>query len=144
MSEFMSDHGPAPYVVNIEKATVANTNYRTTLWTGSQMQLTVMSIKPGEDIGLERHDDHDQFIRIEAGKGRVQMGPAEDDLSFDVVAEDDHAIFIPAGQFHNVTNVGEEDLKVYSIYAPAEHEHGTIHETYEEAMAAEAEHHGHH
>ncbi|MCS4484679.1 cupin domain-containing protein [Gleimia sp. 6138-11-ORH1] len=139
----MTDHGPNPYVMNIEKATLANKNYRTTLWTGQEMQLTVMSIKPGHDIGLEKHDDHDQFIRIEEGKARVQMGPAEDDLSFDVEANDDDAIFIPAGQFHNVTNIGDEDLKLYSIYAPAEHEHGTVHVTYEEAMEAEAHHHHH-
>lgn len=137
----MTDFGPKPYVMNIEKATLENTNYRTTLWTGQEMQLTVMSIQPGHDIGLEKHDDHDQFIRIEEGSARVQMGPAEDDLSFDVTASDDDAIFIPAGNFHNVTNIGEGDLKLYSIYAPAEHEHGTIHVTYEEAMEAEEHHH---
>ncbi len=139
----MADQGPKPYVANIEKLTVDNDNYRTTIWTGSHLQLTVMSIDPGHDIGLEVHEDHDQFLRVERGKGRVQMGPAEDDLSFDVVAEDDDAIFVPAGSWHNVTNIGDEPLKVYSIYSPPEHEHGTVHVTYEEAMAAEAEHHGH-
>ena len=140
----MTDHGPNPYVVDIEKVTVENTNYRTTIWTGSNLQLTVMSILPGHDIGLEVHEDHDQFLRVEEGKGRVQMGPAEDQLTFDTIAEDDDAIFIPAGSWHNVTNVGDEPLKVYSIYSPPEHEHGTVHVTYEEAMEAEAEHHGHH
>lgn len=138
-----SDHGPNSYVVNIEKATLENTLYRQTIWTGSNLQLTVMSIEPGHDIGLEIHQDHDQFLRIEEGTGRVQMGPAEDDLSFDQIAEDDDAIFIPAGSWHNVTNVGDEPLKVYSIYSPPEHAHGTVHETYEIAMAAEAEEHGH-
>ena len=79
----LTDHGPNPYVVNIEEATLENSNYRTTLWTGPHMQLTVMSIKPGDDIGLEVHEDHDQFLRIEAGKGRVQMGPAKDQLYFE-------------------------------------------------------------
>ncbi|EEH64604.1 cupin domain protein [Gleimia coleocanis DSM 15436] len=137
----MTDHGPNPYVVNIEKETLQNTNYRTTIWTGQELQLTVMSIEPGHDIGLEKHDDHDQFIRIESGTCLVQMGPAEDDLNFEVTAGDDDAIFIPVGKFHNVTNTGDEALKLYSIYAPAEHEHGTVHVTYEEAMEAEAHHH---
>ena len=134
------DQGPKPYVVNIEEATLENTNYRTTLWTGSNLQLTVMSIQPGHDIGLEVHHDHDQFLRVEKGRGRVQMGPAKDDLSFDVEAADDDAIFVPAGSWHNVTNVGDEPLQVYSIYAPPEHPHGTVHVTYEEAMADEHDH----
>lgn len=88
-----------------------------------------MAIAPGDDIGLEVHEDHDQFLRVEEGRGKVQMGPAEDDLSFEQIAEDDDAIFIPAGSWHNVTNVGDEPLKLYSIYAPPEHEHGTVHPT---------------
>lgn len=139
----LTDHGPDPYVIDIEEATLQNTNYRSTLWTGKYMQMTVMSIQPGHDIGLEVHEDHDQFLRVESGKGHVQMGPAEDDLSFDQMAEDDDVIMVPAGQWHNVTNVGDEPLKVYSLYSPPEHAHGTVHETYEEAMAAEAEEHGH-
>ncbi|MFT4147919.1 MAG: cupin domain-containing protein [Micrococcaceae bacterium] len=135
------DQGPNPYVVNIEKTTLENENYRTTIWTGKNLQLTVMSINPGHDIGLEVHDDHDQFLRVEAGTGRVQMGPAEDQLTFDQEATDDDVIFVPAGSWHNVTNVGNEPLKVYSIYSPPEHEHGTVHTTYEEAMEAEADHH---
>lgn len=138
------DHGPNPYVVDIEKATVENTNYRTTLWTGKNLQLTVMSIQPGHDIGLEIHDDHDQFLRIESGRGLVQMGPAKDNLSFEVEAEDDDAIFVPAGSWHNVTALGDEPLKVYSIYSPPEHAHSTVHVTYEEAMEAEAAEHDHH
>ncbi|WP_312717444.1 cupin domain-containing protein [Mobilicoccus sp.] len=125
----MTDHGPQPYVIDIEKATLSNDTYRTTLWTGKNLQLTVMAIAPGDDIGLEVHEDHDQFLRVEEGRGKVQMGPAEDDLSFEQIAEDDEAIFIPAGSWHNVTNVGDEPLKLYSIYAPPEHEHGTVHPT---------------
>lgn len=136
MSVELTDHGPHPFVIDIEEATLANTNYRTTLWTGPNMQLTVMAIAPGDDIGLEVHDDHDQFLRIEAGRGKVQMGPAEDDLSFEREVEDDFVVLVPAGSWHNITNIGDEPLKVYSLYAPPEHEHGTVHPT-------KADDHGH-
>lgn len=132
----MTDHGPNPYVVDIEKATLDNNTFRTALWTGKYMQLTVMSIKPGDDIGMEVHEDHDQFLRIEAGKAKVEMGPSEDDLT-EWTAEDDHIVMVPAGIWHNLTNVGDEDLKVYSLYSPPEHEHGTVHETKAEAEASE-------
>ena len=137
----MTDHGPAPYVVDIEDATLSNTNYRTTLWTGVGLQVTVMSIAPGEDIGLEMHDDVDQFLRVEQGIARVQMGSAENDLDFDVEVEDDWAIFVPRGKWHNVTNVGTTALKVYSIYSPPEHKHGTVHVTKAESDAEEHHHH---
>lgn len=123
------DSGPHPFTVDIEQATLGNTNYRTTVWTGQFLQLTVMAIKPGDDVGLEVHEDHDQFFRVEAGRGRVQMGPAEDDLSFDREVSDDEIVMVPAGSWHNITNVGDEDLKVYSLYGPPEHEHGRVHVT---------------
>lgn len=122
-----TDQGPKPYVVNIERATLENSTYRTTLWTGKFLQMTVMAIAPGDDIGLEVHEDHDQFLRVESGEGKVQMGPAEDQLTFERTVGDDEAILVPAGSWHNVTNVGTEPLKVYSIYGPPEHEHGTVH-----------------
>ncbi len=125
----MTDHGPNPYVVNIEEATLENETFRTALWTGASLQMTVMSIAPGDDIGLERHDHGDQFLRVEAGVGRVQMGLSEDDLSFDETVTDDWVILVPGGHWHNVTNIGDEPLKVYSLYAPPEHAHGTVHET---------------
>jgi len=125
----MADQGPNPYVVDIEKATLENETFRTALWTGESLQMTVMSIAPGDDIGLERHEHGDQFLRIEAGVGRVQMGQAEDDLSFDERVEDDWVILVPGGWWHNVTNVGDEPMKVYSLYAPPEHAHGTVHQT---------------
>tara|TARA_B100000686_G_scaffold9598_1_gene9669 strand:+ start:130 stop:549 length:420 start_codon:yes stop_codon:yes gene_type:complete len=132
----MQDNGPNPYVVNIEELTLQNENFRTAAWTGSNLQMTLMTIQPGEDIGLEVHEDHDQFLRIEQGTARVEMGPTETSLqTWD--AEDDFAIFVPAGVWHNVVNTGEEPLKLYSIYAPPEHAHGTIHET--KAIADEAE-----
>lgn len=135
----MQDHGPNPYVVDIEELTTSNENFRTAAWTGKCMQMTLMAIQPGDDIGLEVHEDHDQFLRIEEGKARVEMGPTETDLQT-WEAEDDYAIFVPAGAWHNVINTGDSPLKLYSIYAPAEHPHGTIHATKAEAEAAEHEH----
>ena len=101
------------------------------------MQLTLMSIPVGQDIGLEIHPDHDQFLRIEEGQGLVQMGSSRDCLYFRQPAFDDFAIFIPAGTWHNVTNTGNTPLKLYSIYAPPEHPWGTIHQTRAIAQAAE-------
>ena len=135
-----TDQGPKPYVVDIEKATLDNTNYRTTLWTGTNLQLTVMAIAPGDDIGLEVHEDHDQFIRVESGEGKAQMGPAKDDLSFERMVGDDDVIMVPAGSWHNVTNTGTEPLKVYSLYGPPEHVHGTVHPTKADEAADPTEH----
>lgn len=141
MSFDTTDMGANPWVVNIEELTKDNDKFRVAKWTGTYFQMTVMCIKPGEEVGLEVHSDVDQFLRIEQGSAKVVMGPAEDDLSSEWQATDDWAIFVPAGTWHNIINEGDEDLKVYSIYAKPEHPHGTIHETYDEAMAAEAEHH---
>ena len=137
----LNDEGPNPFVTNIEADTLANDNYRTTRWTGSNIQLTLMSIEPGRDIGLEVHDHGDQFLRVEPGRARVQMGPTEDDLNFDREVGDDWAIFVPAGSWHNITNIGDDPLKVYAIYGPPEHPHGTDHATKAEADADEHHHH---
>jgi mannose-6-phosphate isomerase-like protein (cupin superfamily) len=134
-----SDQGPDPYVVDIEHATLSNENYRTTLWTGAHLQMTVMMIEPGRDIGLEVHEHGDQFIRVESGKARVQMGPSEHDLPFEREVGDDWVILVPAGTWHNVVNVGDGPLKVYALYAPPEHAHGTVHAT--KADSDSAEHH---
>lgn len=136
-----NDYGTQPYVVNIEEATVENEAFRVAKWTGNHMQMTLMSIQPGDDIGLEVHHDHDQFLRIEGGIGLVQMGSSEDNLDFEQNVEDDFAVLVPAGAWHNITNTGDRPLKLYSIYAPSEHPRGTVHETKAEADAAEAEHH---
>lgn len=137
-----NDYGPQPYIVNIEEATVENEAFRLAKWTGSNMQMTLMSIQPGDDIGLEVHHDHDQFLRIEDGIGFVQMGSDQNNLDFEENVEDDFAVLVPAGVWHNITNTGDRPLKLYSIYAPSEHPHGTVHETKAEADAAEAKHHG--
>lgn len=135
-----TDQGPHPYVADIEAATLENTNFRTTLWTGSNLQMTVMSIEVGGDIGLEVHEDRDQFLRIESGKARVQMGPAEDDLPFEREVADDWVVLVPAGSWHNITNIGDSPLKLYALYAPPEHPHGAVHPTRADADAAEHDH----
>ncbi len=127
------DMGKQPWVLDIEEATIANPDYRNTRWTGEYMQMVLMSLKPGEIIDLEVHNDHDQFIRIEQGEARVLMGKTKDNLDFDKRVKDDWAVFIPAGYWHEVRNVGNVDLKLYTIYAPPEHPEGTNHRTYEEA-----------
>lgn len=124
------DKGPEPYVTNIENLTRDNTNFRTTKWTGKNLQMTLMSLKPGQEVGLEAHDTHDQFLRIEQGKARVEMGDSKDKLDYVKEAGEDFAVFVPAGKWHNLISIGEDDLKLYSIYAPPEHPAGTIHETY--------------
>lgn len=135
----MTDFGPNPYVVDVEKLTVENETFRTAAWTGKNLQMTVMAIQPGDDIGLEVHEDHDQFLRIEQGEARVEMGPSETELET-WTAQDNDAIFVPAGVWHNIINTGTDTLKLYSIYAPAEHPHGTVHVDKAEAEAAEHDH----
>ncbi len=132
------DYGPDPFALNIEKATKMNDAFRSTLWTGENLQLTLMSLNVGEDIGLEIHHDHDQFIRIEEGQGMVQMGDREDLLDFQKQVFDDDAIFVPAGKWHNLINNGRGPLKLYSIYAPPEHPPGTVHETKAIAQSAKS------
>lgn len=133
----LRDYGPYPLVINIEEAAEQNNTFRTALWTGEHLQVTLMSIDKGEDIGLEVHPHTDQFIRIEEGQGFVQMGDSKDRLDFTAEARKDDAIIIPAGKWHNVTNTGHEPLKIYVIYAPPEHPFGTVHETKAIALAAE-------
>ncbi|WP_246946071.1 cupin domain-containing protein [Bacillus pinisoli] len=133
----IKDYGREPYVVDIEKVTKKNRNFRTALWTGEHLQVTLMSIKVGEDIGLETHPNLDQFIRIEQGQGLVQMGDRKDNLDYEKKVYDDYAILIPAGKWHNLTNTGKQPLKLYSIYAPPEHPFGTVHKTKADAIAAE-------
>jgi mannose-6-phosphate isomerase-like protein (cupin superfamily) len=129
MSTGTPDQGPHPYVVDIEQATLDNTTYRTTIWTGAHLQATLMSIDPGEDIGLEVHPDNDQFLRLEQGRARCRMGPAHDDLPFDEEVRADWAVFVPAGTWHNIINTGAEPVRLYAIYGPRDHVPGTVHRT---------------
>ncbi|MFC0187202.1 cupin domain-containing protein [Fictibacillus aquaticus] len=133
----LRDYGGKPFVVNIDEASKQNKTYRTALWTGDKLQVTLMSIGVGEDIGLEVHPTTDQFLRIEEGQGLVQMGDSPNNLDYQVQAYDDFAIMIPAGKWHNLTNTGRKPIKLYAIYAPPEHPFGTVHETKAIAIAAE-------
>jgi mannose-6-phosphate isomerase-like protein (cupin superfamily) len=137
MSIKLKDYGPEPFAVNIEKATLQNNNFRIALWTGNHLQVTLMSIKIGEDIGLEIHPNLDQFIRIEEGQGLVKMGDKKDKLDFQRKVYNDYAFIIPAGKWHNLINTGYTPLKLYSIYAPPQHPRGTVHPTKAIAQAAE-------
>ena len=128
----------AGYVTNIESRTLENENYREVLFTGPAIQLVLMAIGPGDEIGLETHDDVDQFIRVEAGQGKAILDGREHAL------EDGSAVVIPAGTAHNIVNVStSEPLKLYSIYSPPEHPDGTVHRNKAEADAYEREHHHH-
>ena len=123
------DYGGEPFVFNINHATGMNPNFRTALWTGEYMQLTLMSIPVGGDIGVEMHSDVDQFIRVEGGRALVKIGKncrLEDGEKF---VDCNYAIIIPAGTWHNIINVGYTSLKLYSIYAPPQHPKGTVHQT---------------
>ncbi|WP_156288433.1 cupin domain-containing protein [Oceanobacillus salinisoli] len=136
----LTDYGPRPFVVNINEVTKQNNTFRTALWTGSQFQVTLMSLDVGEDIGLEMHPDVDQFLRVEQGQGIVRMGESRNDLNFERNVYDDSAVIIPAGTWHNLINTGTVPLKLYSIYAPPNHPFGTVHVTKADAMAAEEGH----
>jgi mannose-6-phosphate isomerase-like protein (cupin superfamily) len=125
------------WVDDIEGATLANDTFRTVLHTGEHLQLTVMRLAPGEDIGREVHPDRDQFLRIESGTGRVEFGRSEDVVDETHDVQSDWAVIVPAGVWHNLVNSGEDELKLYSLYAPPEHAAGTIHRTKAEAAAAE-------
>jgi len=132
-----SDFGGMPFVVDIKRATLNNETFRTALWSGTHLQLTLMCIAPGEDIGLEAHPHVDQFLRIEEGQGVVQMGDGPNGLHFAQPIYDDYAVFVPAGTWHNITNTGHTHMKLYSIYAPPNHAFGTVHETKAVAEAEE-------
>lgn len=125
---------------DIEKETVGNTTFRTVLFTGTHTQLTVMHLQPGEEIGLEAHDGIDQFIRVEEGSATVTMGRSKNAVDETHELQDDWAVIIPSGVWHNVLNTGDGPLKLYSLYSPPEHPDGTVHQTKAEADAAEAEH----
>ena len=131
------DYGGKPLSVNIDRFTKLNQNYRTALWTGDHLQVTLMSIPVRGDIGLENHPDTDQFIRIESGHALVMMGNDKDNLNYRERVDGDYAVIVPAGTWHNIVNVGNTPLKLYSIYAPPHHPFGTVHKTKADAEADE-------
>lgn len=111
------------YVTDIERDTLENEDYRRVLYTGEYTQLVLMAIRPGDEIGLETHEGHDQFIRIEAGTGYVQLDGERQEL------RDGSIVVIPSGAEHNVVNTGKEPLRLYTLYSPPEHPDGTIQRT---------------
>lgn len=123
----------AGFVTNIENDTLANDNFRKVVFTAPHSQLVLMSLNPGEEIGLEVHDNVDQFFRIEKGQGKAIIAGEESDIS------DGSAIVVPAGNEHNVI-AGNEGLKLYTIYSPANHKDGVVHKTKAEAEADTSDH----
>jgi mannose-6-phosphate isomerase-like protein (cupin superfamily) len=111
------------FVTDIEQATLANEDYRRVLFTGRNTQLVLMTVRPGDEIGLETHEEHDQFIRVEAGTGTLLLGGVKHEL------RDGSAVVVPAGVEHNVINTSGEPLRLYTLYSPPEHPDGTVHKT---------------
>ena len=117
------------YHDDIERQTTGNSDFRRVLYTGHHLQLVLMTLQPGEEIGSEVHEDRDQFFRFEEGRGKVDI----DDNSYDV--EDGSGVIVPAGARHNVRNMGDEPLKLYTLYGPPEHKEGVVQSTKAEADA---------
>lgn len=130
------DFGSRPYVANVKQLGVENRNFRTALWTGEYMQMTLMCIPPCGEIGLEMHPDTDQFIRIEQGKAVVLMGEMEHCLNYERNMCQNDVAFVPAGTWHNIINMESHPLKVSVIYAPPHHPKGTVHRTKADAERA--------
>ena len=122
---------------DITRLTLGNSNFRTVVHTSEHTQLTLMRLGPGEDIGWERHGHLDQFLRLEQGRARVEFGQTEDTVDERHEVQDDWAFIVPAGVWHNVINIGDDEVKLYSLYSPPEHPDGTVHRTKADAEAAE-------
>ena len=131
------DLGAKPQLINIRNKACCNTTFRTSVWTGENMQVTVMCIPVGGEIGLEYHDDVDQFIKIESGFARVYMGSTKQCVTCLGIADNETAIIIPKKTWHNIINAGRTPLKLYSVYAPPNHPFGTVHKTKLDADLAE-------
>jgi mannose-6-phosphate isomerase-like protein (cupin superfamily) len=126
------------YSINLEERTLAGNNFREVLYTTPRSQLVIMTLQPGEEIGLEKHEGHDQFIRVEAGRGVAILDGEQHPL------KDGVAVVIPAGTEHNVVNTSDsEPMRLYTLYTPPEHPDGTVHATKAEADEYEKQH-GHH
>lgn len=120
------------YVQDIEKVTKRNQDFRHVLYTGKHLQLVMMSLKPGEEIGEETHKDRDQFFRVEEGEGQLLIDGKTHEI------EDDMAIVVPAGARHNMINTGDKPLKIYTLYGPPNHADKTVQATKAEAKASTA------
>lgn len=136
MSE-IRDYGGEPVALNIHRFTRANPYFRTALWTGDNLQVTLMSIPVGGEIGLEMHPQTDQFLRIESGCAHIMMGKCKEKLTYHQKANSDYSIMIPAGTWHNIKNIGNIPLKLHSVYAPPQHPFVTVHKTKADSDKAE-------
>jgi mannose-6-phosphate isomerase-like protein (cupin superfamily) len=125
----ITDCGAKPFVTDVCSAARKNCNYRTALWTGNHLQMTLMCIPAGGDIGLEVHHDTDQCLLVECGSGKAVMGESENCLNFCCPVCENTCVFVPAGTWHNIINTGCTPLKIVSTYAPPHHPHGTVHRT---------------
>lgn len=131
------DYGGEPLVMQLGTLARENNDFRSALWTGHHLQLTMMSIDPGGEIGVEMHPDVDQLLRVESGRAAARFGNTPDRLVYETPVSVSDAVLIPAGTWHNVVNTGNRPLKLTSVYAPPQHPFGTRHRTAEEARAAE-------
>jgi mannose-6-phosphate isomerase-like protein (cupin superfamily) len=131
------DYGPEPYVINTEQIALQNANFRTAIWTGNHLQMTLMCIPPCGEIGTEIHESTDQLILIEAGMAVVKIGKCRNQMDFQRKLSKGDAVFIPAGNWHNIINAGRNPLKLCSVYAPPNHPRGTIHKTKADALLEE-------
>lgn len=130
----IDDIGPRPNAFDIETATRENDTYRTVAWTGKYLQVTLMSIPVGESIGLETHPETDQFLRLDAGRGKAVLGPSKDQLDTEFEVSDGWSVMVPAGTWHDLINTGDEPMRLYTLYAPVHHANGIV-----QAAAADAE-----
>lgn len=126
--EILKKNKKKGFVVNIEEETIKNKNFRKVLYTGENIQLVLMTLKPKEDIGKETHKDTDQFFRLDAGSGEAIINGTTYQI------KDGFSILVPAGAEHNIINTGKEDLKLYSLYAPPHHKDKVVHKTKNDAI----------
>lgn len=131
--DWKKDYGPEPYAGNIRCMAARNSYYRRVFWTGNHLQVTLMCIPAGRDIGLEIHEDLDQIIFIESGYACVCMGNCRNSLDFRKKICSGDAVMVPSGTWHNIVNRGSRPLKLYSVYAPPQHPYGALHLTKENA-----------
>lgn len=123
----IGDPGPVPFTANLLQAAHQNHYFRSALWTGNHLQLTVMCIPPNGEIGLELHPDTDQLIRIEDGQASLRMGRSREQMTFRRSLHTGEVVLVPCGTWHNIINIGARSLKLSSVYAPPQHPRGTVH-----------------
>lgn len=129
MPTFPLDYGPNPFIIDLNKAAQQNDNFRSAIWTGSHLQATLMNIPVHENIGMEVHPDRDQILRIEEGLGLVQLGEDQFSMYGQYLAFANYVVFLPAGIWHNILNIGNEPLKISSFYAPPNYAWNTVQKT---------------